>query len=149
MGDDDGGAPAHHLRERGLHFALGYGVQRRGGLVQDQDRRVLQQRSCDGHPLPLAAGEQHAVVADAGVQALRQGSRELLRVGPRQGGRDRVRRGAGQCAIGDVVGQRVVEQRHFLRDKRDLAAQAGEPIAREGLAIEQNPARRRFVEACD
>src|SRR4051812_11743197 len=31
-------------------------VERRGGLVEDQDRRVLQERPRDADPLPLAAG---------------------------------------------------------------------------------------------
>jgi hypothetical protein len=44
--------------ERGLDQALGLGVERGGGLVEDQDRRVLQQRTGDGEALALAAGEQ-------------------------------------------------------------------------------------------
>ena len=41
MGDDQRRAPAHQVFERGLHRALALRVQRRGRLVQQQDRRIL------------------------------------------------------------------------------------------------------------
>jgi hypothetical protein len=44
-------------------------IQRRGGLVEDQDRRVLQQRAGDGHALLLAAGELQAALADASCRS--------------------------------------------------------------------------------
>jgi hypothetical protein len=35
--------PAHHAVEGGLDVALGFGVEGRGGFVEDEDRRVLEQ----------------------------------------------------------------------------------------------------------
>jgi hypothetical protein len=60
----------HQRRQRLLDVALGLGVQRRGGLVEDQDRRVLEHGPGDGDALPLPAGQQHAAIADQGVEAL-------------------------------------------------------------------------------
>jgi hypothetical protein len=51
-------------RQRLLDQTLGLGVDRRGRLVQDQDRRVLQERPRDREPLLLAARQPHAPLAD-------------------------------------------------------------------------------------
>ncbi len=40
-----------------LNDAFGFRVQRRGGLVEDQDRRVFKDHAGDRQPLALAAGE--------------------------------------------------------------------------------------------
>jgi hypothetical protein len=42
--------------QRALDFALGMGVERRGRLVQQKDRRILQDRARNGDALLLAAG---------------------------------------------------------------------------------------------
>ena len=82
MGDDDGGAPLLQLRHRRLHFALGLHVQRRGRFVEDQDRRIGQERARHRHALTLAARELHAALADFGVVALRQLGDEVVRPRP-------------------------------------------------------------------
>ena len=53
------------LLDRGLDFA----VERRGRLIQHQDRRVLQQHAGNGDALALPAGEFYAPFADMGVVA--------------------------------------------------------------------------------
>src|SRR5579863_6767676 len=40
VGDDEGGAVLHELRESGLDHGLGLGVERTGGLVEDEDARL-------------------------------------------------------------------------------------------------------------
>jgi hypothetical protein len=60
--DDDGGAPGGEALEGGLHEALADGVQRAGGLVQQQDLGVLQQRPRNGDALLLAAAQQYAML---------------------------------------------------------------------------------------
>ena len=64
--------PLHQAVERVLHGALALRVERRGRLVEEQDRRVLEDRAGDGDALALAAGQRHAALADLGVVALRQ-----------------------------------------------------------------------------
>jgi hypothetical protein len=53
--DDERGAPAHGRFQRALHQAFRFGVERAGGFVQQQQRRVLEQRARDGDALALAA----------------------------------------------------------------------------------------------
>ena len=54
MRDDDRGAGAHQLFERFLHHALALGIECRGGLIEQQQRRVAQDRAGDGDALSLA-----------------------------------------------------------------------------------------------
>ena len=55
---------------------LGLEVDGAGGLVEDQDRRVLQESARERHALPLASGEGHAALADLRVCSPRA-SREM------------------------------------------------------------------------
>ena len=55
MRDRDHGAPAHQAAERLADRLLGFAVERGGGLVEQQDRRILQERARNGNALALAA----------------------------------------------------------------------------------------------
>src|SRR6185437_8180574 len=55
MGDDKGRAVANQLRQGGLDVPLGLGIERRGGLVEDENRSVFQKRPGDGDALALAS----------------------------------------------------------------------------------------------
>ena len=56
---------------------FGLQVDRRGGVVQDQDLRLLCQRAGQGDALLLAAGKPGALLADDGVEALGQRADEI------------------------------------------------------------------------
>ena len=73
--------PAIRCLQRRRDPRLGGGVQRAGRLVQDQDRRVLQQRAGDRQALALAAGQRRAALADHRVVALRLAHDEVVRFG--------------------------------------------------------------------
>ena len=68
--DADGRAAFHQLIQRGLHCAFGFGVQRAGSLVEDQDGRIFQNGAGNGQALALAAGKHDALFADDGVETL-------------------------------------------------------------------------------
>ena len=70
--DHQRGAALHQPLERRLHQRLALGVERRGRLVEQQERRVAQDRARDRDALALAAGQRHAALADRRVVALRQ-----------------------------------------------------------------------------
>jgi hypothetical protein len=75
VGDHEGRAPGHRLRERQLDAPLGGGVDRGGGVVEDQHARVRDERPRDREALALAAGERQAALPDLGVIALWQARR--------------------------------------------------------------------------
>ena len=81
LGDDEGRAALHELRQRLLDQVLRLRVHARGGVVEDEDARVQEQRARDGHALLLAAGEGDAALADPGVVAVREGHDEVVDVG--------------------------------------------------------------------
>ena len=84
--------PRADLVEGGLDGALGLVVQRAGGLVEHQDRRVAQQRAGDREPLLLATGEPVAAGADDGVVAVGQRRDQVVDPGRPAGGLDLRRR---------------------------------------------------------
>src|SRR5690606_8670799 len=65
--DHEGGAALRELLERLLDGSLGLSIEGRRSLVQDQDRRVLEEDAGDRQALLLAAGELHAPLADEGI----------------------------------------------------------------------------------
>jgi len=81
VGDDERGAANHQLVDRALHFLFRDGVERRGRLVEQQDRGVLQQRSRDRQPLPLPARHLATANADLGFISAGQGHDVFVDVG--------------------------------------------------------------------
>src|SRR4051794_23780762 len=121
MGDHEGGAALHHFVESGIHLRLGDGVECAGRLVQDQDRRILQQCTCDRQPLALAAGQHAAALAGIGLEAAAALDEfERLRA---------LRRLAhlGLCGVrladAQILSDRTVEQQRLLKDHADVPPQ--------------------------
>ena len=67
MGDDDGGAPLQHIVQPFLDLRLGQRVDARRGLVQNDDRRILQQHARQRDELALARVEMTAKAKRAGT----------------------------------------------------------------------------------
>ena len=86
-------AAAQGLEDPGLDL----GVDRRGGVVEDQQPRPADQRAGQRDPLPLPAGQRGAALAELGVEAVAAGRRRSRRPGrcaapprpPRRGRRRR------------------------------------------------------------
>lgn len=72
MGHHDGGAPHHDPVQRVLHDLLRVRVQRAGGLVQQQNARVLQNGPRDGDPLLLPSRQLHSSLARVRVEPFLQ-----------------------------------------------------------------------------
>ncbi len=60
------------------HGRLGRRVERRGRVVQHEQRRLTHQRPRQGQSLPLAAAQAHPPLADHGVQLLREPPDEVV-----------------------------------------------------------------------
>ncbi len=152
--------PSAQAVERLLHGALGLGVERARRLVEDEHRRVAQDRAGDRDALLLAAGEAVAALADDGVVAVGQrrdevvdlrgarGRLELLvgRVGPGEAQvLARSRRGRGRspgrrrrpCAASEAK----VEVAHVDAVDRDAAGRRRRTAARRGSRASSCPSR--------
>src|SRR5712664_2746482 len=121
--DHEGGAAYGDALELRLDGFFGARIERRGGLVEDQDARVFQQRAGYGHALLFPAGELQSALPDHGCIFFRQAFDQIVNVGGARGFHHfRVAR--FRPAIADVVEDGVVEQHRVLRHDVDRRAQA-------------------------
>ena len=103
----------HEVVEGFLHQVLTLGVERRGGLVEDEDGRVLEDGSGNAYALPLAAREFAATVANVGVKSLLGCHDEVVGIGNARCLLHLLARGVLHSK-GDVVVERVVEENRLL-----------------------------------
>src|SRR5215467_8462109 len=64
MCDHECGPPSHHLFERSEKLAFRLRIERAGRLIEDENRRILQESACDRQTLAFAPGECPAPLAD-------------------------------------------------------------------------------------
>ena len=81
MRDDQHGASLHQVGQRGLHQRLAFGVKGRGGLIENQNRRIFEDGAGNGQALALAAGKAEALFADHCVVTLRHAEGEVVQPG--------------------------------------------------------------------
>ena len=148
VSDGDRGAPFHQVVERLLDFLLGFGIDRRRGLVEDQDARVDQQRSRNADALALAARQPLAALTDQRVVAVRQPQDEIVRMGGTRCGDDVVARGV-RPAIGNVLRNGAEEQEGLLQHQPDVTPVVGHGEAADVGAIDLDRAVGHVVETAD
>src|SRR5262245_36756070 len=88
MCDHDRRSPLAEVLDRALNLPLGLRIERSRRLVEQDDRRVLEQCACDGNALALAAGDLQAVLTDLRVIPARERRDEVVCVSGLGGGDD-------------------------------------------------------------
>ncbi len=73
MGNENGGAACQDELQRLLDLPLCERVDAGGGLVEDEDRRPLDQHAHQGHHLAKTHREAAAAFANLGLQAIGEG----------------------------------------------------------------------------
>ncbi len=151
MGDGDHRLAFHQGIQALLNRRLDLRIQRRGGFVEHQDRRVLEQHPGDGDALPLPAGELHAPLADHRLEALAalavvQGLYECVRAGLACRSPEFFFRGVG-LAVAQVVADRTVQQRGVLGDHADIGAQAFLADLGNVLPVDEDAPAFQVIEA--
>ena len=122
MRDGDGGiVPAQQRRQGLVDQRLRLGVQGRGGFVEDQDIRVLDQGARDGDALLLSARQLRAARPDVRVQPVGEVAQELAVCLAGRG--VELRAGCARFAVRDVLGDCTGEEHRLLGDDADFAAQ--------------------------
>ena len=121
--------PGHRLAQPGLDRRLGGRVDRGGGVVEDQDPRVGEQRAGDRDPLALAAGEGQAALADPGLVAVGQFADEGVGLGAARRRFDLLA-GRVDAGVGDVLGDAGGEEEAVVGDEGDLRAQLARSTSR-------------------
>ena len=138
------GQPVHRL----LHQPFAFGVERGGRLVQQQDRRVAQDRAGDGDALLLPAREHHAAFAHVGVVALRERGEEVVRGGGAGGLLD-LGVGRAGAAEADVLARGGGEDHRVLRHERKRPAEVRPRHVAQVDPVEQDAPRGRVEEPLD
>lgn len=69
---DQAGPPAHEAIESLLNKSFALAVEGAGGLVQNQDSRIAEQRTGNRYPLSLSAREIHTSFSEHGVVSVRK-----------------------------------------------------------------------------
>ena len=150
VGDEEVGeaAPGPQLLQQPEHPRLHQHVERRRGLVEHHKLRAAGERTGDRDALPLPAGERRRVAPrELGGQAdfLQQRRHDLRPLAPLADAVN-VEREAERGAHGAL---RVEGGERVLLHKLDGAAVDEAPPGRQGLAVHQDVARRRRIDAED
>src|SRR6266540_3769755 len=146
MGDQERRATDHQLVERVEDDALGAGVDRRGRLVHDEDRGVLDESAGDRDPLALSPGQLGSPLSDRGLVAVRQLGDEVVRVRGLCRRDDLIHLSADPSVL-DVRGNAAGEQQRLLQNDADLIAQRLEGELPDVVAVDKNPTLFGIVEA--
>jgi len=143
--DDQRRALAGDPLQRGEDLGLHPGVERAGGVVEQQHPRVGEQRAGQRDPLPLAARQGQSLLTDDGGVAVGQGPDEGVRLRhPR--GRLHLRVGRVRDAVGDVVPHAGREQERLLRHHPDLCPQRRQRDVADVGAVEPDGTGLHVVE---
>src|SRR4051812_15597898 len=137
--DHDRGAAGQQAPQAVLDPALGVHVDVRGGLVQDQDPRVGDERAGERDELALPGRELHAALADRRVVALGEARDELVRPNRVRRRRDVLGRRVG-APERDVLADRAAEQERLLRHDAHLRAQRGGSHVAQVVPVDEDPA---------
>ncbi len=122
MGDDDGGTALHDLLEGGPDLALGDGIHRGGGVVENEDAGVAQDGPGEGDTLALTPGEAVAAFPHHRVVPVGELDDEFVRLGePRR--QSHLLFGGLRGTEGDVLGDRGGEQEGLLEHHRYFSSQ--------------------------
>ncbi len=144
MRDHQRRPPPRQRRQGELHRPLALRIQRRGRLIQQQDRRIAQNRPRDRHTLPLPARQPHPLLAQERVEPLGQlGEEPGMR-------RHRRRPHLGVRRIGapiaDILPAIGAEDHRVLRHHPDQPAQRRQLHRGDIHPVDQNPPRGGIVE---
>ena len=146
MGDDQRGAALRQLGQRALDGHFGGGIERRGGFVEDEDRRVLEEDAGDGDALLLSARELDAALAYHRIEPVGQARNHLVETGAPRRFHHRLVTGP-ELTIGDILANGAAEQEHILLHDADLAAQGRLRHVPDVDAIDRDRAAVELVEA--
>ena len=146
VGDDEARSSAHQMAEALLNQPLAFRVEIAGGLVENQQLGVGQDRPGDRQSLPLAAAEPHAAFANHGLHTVGHAVDELGGIGGFGGGADFA---FGRVAprIGDVLSDRAVEQKHILLDNPEQRTKRFDVVIPQIAAVERHAPGRRIIES--
>ena len=129
-----------------LDLLLRFHINRRGRFIQDNNRRLSQNSPCDGDPLFLPAGKPQAAFAYLGIITVRHRQDILMDIGC-PGCLPDFLHGRFRHSVADILRDGPVEQESILQHRGYTLPQAFQRHPADIMAVNQNPARSRFIKA--
>ena len=121
MSDDDHCPSRHQVFQRFHDCCRRSGVKPGEGFIQNDDRRITHDRSGDGNPLALPAGQRRSPLTEHRVVNFRELPDELVRVRRLRRCLDFLQVGGG-ASVSDVLGDAGLQQNRLLEHHADLRA---------------------------
>src|SRR6266852_7714831 len=146
MRDHESSSPNHQVGQRLLHKHLGLRIQLRGGFVENQNRRIFQDRARNSDTLPLSSAQARSAFADYRIVPARQLHDEIVRQRRLGGSNDSILGNISQ-SVANVVPHRIVKQDVLLRHHGDLLAQRLDSYTANIHTVDANRSGGRFMEA--
>src|SRR4029078_709273 len=144
MGDYEGRSPGGEGFERVLYGVLRLGIERRSGFIENEDRRIFQQRPRDGNALALAGGKEAPSLSDEARGAFRQAFDELVRIRSLRRSLDLLIR-CFRPTVGNVGAHGVIEEKRILQHHADVSAQRALLDTAQVAAVDGNAPLQRIV----
>ena len=135
----------HQFLQRRLHQRFALGVERRCRLVEQQQRRVAQDRTCNGDTLALPSRQRHAAFAELRLESTGQAADEFGGVSKLGGTLDLGVIGIGP-AEADVFARGRGEHHGILGHQRDTRTQLARISRSDRNAVERDHTMRGIVE---
>ena len=132
VGDQQRRSTGHDSAQRAVDSSLDARVNRAGGVVEDEDPWVVEDRARQGDPLTLTAGEGQPTLPDGSVIPARELLDKLVRLSC-TGGRLDLFVGRVRPSVRDVRANGVREEEAVLEDDANLAS---ERVQRDRAHIE-------------
>ena len=148
MRNHEGGATRAQRSEPVPNMLLGFRVQARRRLVQEQDLGVGENRARDRNALPLASRQAHAAFTHHRLVLVREAFNELVTVGHACHRPDLPSRGTRLCER-DVVDDGTVEQEIVLEYDAQVAPVVAQANLCQVMARHEDPATLRLTERHD
>ena len=145
MGNYKNRTATDKLLENFVNDVLTLRVERGCRFIQNENRRISQNRSSQSDALALPARKLLAFFADLSAEAAWKMRHERNHVSPLRGFFDLFPRRVG-FAVANVLGNRIVEELRFLSDDSNLAAEIVAPNLTHVDAVDQNSSLIRIHE---
>ena len=145
VGNHKGCATLHHIDHRLLDQGLGQGIQRRRGLIQDQNGRIGQHRSGNGQPLFLPHREFDALISQRRIISLGGPHHKLVNLAHPGRGNHLFFTGI-QTAVTQVVFYAGVKQHRILQYLAYLRSKGSQRHIPDIVAINRDFALSHVVE---
>mmetsp|Transcript_36248 Transcript_36248/g.59552 ORF Transcript_36248/g.59552 Transcript_36248/m.59552 type:complete len:313 (-) Transcript_36248:352-1290(-) len=135
-----------NLVNRFLHLAFALRVQRRGGFVEQQDRGMIDNRTCNRDSLFLSATQPIAHLAHIGIITMFELLDKCMRI-RRLGSLDNIRIRDIGITTADILFNALRKQKRQLRYKANMSPQILDVIVVNLFAINQDIAANRIIVA--